>query len=448
MPPRKSTNSTGRRRTTRTTTRKTTAAKPAATTQSHAAARPADPAKHAKWLGISTIAVGGVLGVYIVVTLIAHLTTSVNNVIRVLTTVFNSPVATTKIPGYFWWMVLAVVIILALVLSVVYAVRELLRGRAGSRGFIVAAVVFLAAFIGSFFAPNLSESTVGYHAYAERYNSLAKFQDQRTKLSSGQVDPSTNLPASQLQAQALQQLVLADIIRQEARKHGVKVSNKEVNDTYKQYADRNQGEDNLRKQLKDFLGWTPAQFKKEIQVKLLEDKLNTKLAQDDKLNADQKKKAEDLLTQVKSGADFAEVAKQSDDPTGQTGGDQGFVKKGEVEPALESAIFSKNVGEITDVTKTSRGYVIAKVTDKKDDTLKFSLILVTTKSLQQVLVEDLKGTKVSVLLRDLKWNSSNGSIVPTKTTPTPASAASDSPAPITGDTAAPAASTAPAPAAQ
>jgi peptidyl-prolyl cis-trans isomerase C len=80
-----------------------------------------------------------------------------------------------------------------------------------------------------------------------------------------------------------------------------------------------------------------------------------------------KAKAEDLLKQIKDGADFAELAKaNSDCPSAPKGGDLGFFPRGETTPAFEKAAFELQVGQISDVVETEYGYHIIKVTGHKD----------------------------------------------------------------------------------
>jgi peptidyl-prolyl cis-trans isomerase C len=77
--------------------------------------------------------------------------------------------------------------------------------------------------------------------------------------------------------------------------------------------------------------------------------------------------AEDLLKQIKEGADFAELAKShSDCPSAPKGGDLGFFPRGQTTPAFENTAFELGVGQISDVVETEYGYHIIKVTDHKD----------------------------------------------------------------------------------
>jgi peptidyl-prolyl cis-trans isomerase D len=82
----------------------------------------------------------------------------------------------------------------------------------------------------------------------------------------------------------------------------------------------------------------------------------------------QKAKAEDLLKQIKAGADFAKLAEQnSDDKTNASkGGDLGWVMKGQMVPEFEKATFALKQGQISDVVATNYGFHIVQVMEKED----------------------------------------------------------------------------------
>jgi peptidyl-prolyl cis-trans isomerase D len=93
---------------------------------------------------------------------------------------------------------------------------------------------------------------------------------------------------------------------------------------------------------------------------------------DQKTDAAAKQKAEDLLKQIKGGADFAALAKaNSDDPgSKEQGGELGMIQRGVTVPAFEKAAFSLQPGQISDVVKTQFGYHILKVEEKQTAHLK------------------------------------------------------------------------------
>jgi peptidyl-prolyl cis-trans isomerase D len=93
---------------------------------------------------------------------------------------------------------------------------------------------------------------------------------------------------------------------------------------------------------------------------------------DPKVDAAAKQKAEDLLKQIKGGADFAALAKaNSDDPgSKEQGGELGMIQRGVTVPAFEKAAFDLQPGQISDVIKTQFGYHILKVEEKQTAHLK------------------------------------------------------------------------------
>lgn len=78
-------------------------------------------------------------------------------------------------------------------------------------------------------------------------------------------------------------------------------------------------------------------------------------------------KAQDLLKQLKSGADFADLAKKNSDDTGsgQNGGDLGWVVKGQTVPQFEQAAFSLKPKDLSGIVTTEYGYHILQVMEKE-----------------------------------------------------------------------------------
>ena len=90
-------------------------------------------------------------------------------------------------------------------------------------------------------------------------------------------------------------------------------------------------------------------------------------AGDAKADAAAKAKAEDLLKQIKSGGNFADLAaKNSDDPGSKTqGGELGWLDPGKTVPEFDKAAFSLAPGQTSDVIRTQFGYHILQVEEKK-----------------------------------------------------------------------------------
>jgi peptidyl-prolyl cis-trans isomerase SurA len=75
-------------------------------------------------------------------------------------------------------------------------------------------------------------------------------------------------------------------------------------------------------------------------------------------------KANDVLKQIRAGANFEDMAKKfSDGPSAAQGGDLGGFKRGTLAKELEDRTFAMKSGDVTDVIRTKQGYVILKVTN-------------------------------------------------------------------------------------
>ncbi len=83
--------------------------------------------------------------------------------------------------------------------------------------------------------------------------------------------------------------------------------------------------------------------------------------------ANAKARIEDLLGQIKDGADLAELAKaNSVCPSAADGGDLGFFPRGQTTPPFEKVAFELEVEQVSDVVETEYGYHIIKVTGHMD----------------------------------------------------------------------------------
>jgi peptidyl-prolyl cis-trans isomerase D len=87
---------------------------------------------------------------------------------------------------------------------------------------------------------------------------------------------------------------------------------------------------------------------------------------DAKTDAAAKAKADDVLKQLKGGANFADLAKKySDDPGSKdSGGELPLAQHGAMVPEFDKAIFSQKIGDIA-IVKSQFGYHIVQVEERK-----------------------------------------------------------------------------------
>ncbi len=89
--------------------------------------------------------------------------------------------------------------------------------------------------------------------------------------------------------------------------------------------------------------------------------------------AKKESEAKALLKRLKSGENFEKLAKEysEDEASAVHGGDLGYFAKGVMVPEFEEAAFKLKKGEISDIVKSSFGYHIIKLYDKKEEVSSF-----------------------------------------------------------------------------
>jgi peptidyl-prolyl cis-trans isomerase C len=115
-----------------------------------------------------------------------------------------------------------------------------------------------------------------------------------------------------------------------------------------------------------FYDQNPDQFKQPEMVRASHILARADEAAGAEAKAQAKAKMQGVLKELRSGADFAEMArKHSDDGSAEAGGDLNYFGPGQMVPAFEQAAFALKSGHLSDIVETPFGYHIIKVTDRK-----------------------------------------------------------------------------------
>lgn len=249
-------------------------------------------------------------------------------------------------------------------------------------------------------AARVNSGFVSYNSYLENLNIMKKYQSEFKKVDF-KSDEGKAILAS-IRKDTLDRLVEDKIVKTEAKRLKVSLSNKELNESFDDLIKSNGGEKAFAEVLKKYYGLTPDEFKQDIyKDRLLRQKVADKYSSDDSVNADAKKRAEEVLAKVKTGEDFANLAKQySQDNSAQNGGDLGAFGKGKMVPEFEQAAFALKAGETSELVKTVYGYHIIKVTENNGEQIKASHILIKTKDFNQWLEEAKKTAKIKKIKTD------------------------------------------------
>jgi peptidyl-prolyl cis-trans isomerase D len=81
-----------------------------------------------------------------------------------------------------------------------------------------------------------------------------------------------------------------------------------------------------------------------------------------------RQKAEELLGRIRGGADFADIAVEAsdDDVSKAAGGDLGLVPRGQLAPELDQAVFTLEVGQVSDLVRTDQGFHVLRVDERRE----------------------------------------------------------------------------------
>lgn len=196
--------------------------------------------------------------------------------------------------------------------------------------------------------------------------------------------------AEQISEQVLSRAMVNIIIEDVADELGAKVKQEDIDAAKEKTVSQFASEDEARKDLMEKYGWTMEEYIQRIVRPILLEQATTEAFQastdekyvayatgeevrgshillqveDEKSRNDIKKLAEQILTKVKNGESFEELAKQyGSDGTKERGGDLGWFAKGVMVKPFEDAMFVLKDNEIADkLVETEFGYHIVKRT--------------------------------------------------------------------------------------
>ncbi|MEN2983497.1 MAG: SurA N-terminal domain-containing protein [Dictyoglomaceae bacterium] len=200
---------------------------------------------------------------------------------------------------------------------------------------------------------------------------------------------------STVKNEAIKSLAQWKIIEAEAKKRGISVSNREVEDKFKEIEKQFSTKLQFEMALAQY-GLTPSSFKKEIKKSLLSSKLMAEIGKDEKVNENEmkkyyeenkylfenpkqykvsiilikdEKKAKEVAKEIKDKKiSFAEAAKKysEDSSTKDKGGDLGYISSGYLPVEVEKVTFTLPLNQVSNPIKTDQGYYITTVSEIKE----------------------------------------------------------------------------------
>ncbi|PIR04054.1 MAG: hypothetical protein COV59_02615 [Candidatus Magasanikbacteria bacterium CG11_big_fil_rev_8_21_14_0_20_39_34] len=265
-------------------------------------------------------------------------------------------------------------------------------------------------------AASINGRSLSYTEYINQINALSKFSQEESDAFQGSYGEATDEQISNI---VLARQLINLMVEQAAHDFdkNIVVTDEDIQ-TAKQnlLAQFGGTEDDANTELQRVYGWSLDQYVNSImRPALLEEKLAMEViyskdpamekystgeearkashilfrVTDEETKEDVRKQAQDILDQIKNGADFAQMASQyGTDGTKDFGGDLGWFTKGAMVPEFEEAVFGAEPGALIDhLVETSFGFHIIKVTDSG-----------VTHDFKSFLDDKLKEAKIRVYL--------------------------------------------------
>lgn len=274
-------------------------------------------------------------------------------------------------------------------------------------------VLFAALIIGFFMSTSaLAEEKEGAGAKAAEINGVVITKKQFEKELNVHLDrvarQGRQLPDSQLASlkkDILDGLIERELLYQESQKAGIKVKQEAIDSQLESVRKRFPSDDQFKSalaqlnmtevevraqigrgiairqlidqkiaskititdaQTKTYYDDNPEMFKQPEQVKASHILIKVESGAAEAQKTEARKKIESVQQKVKSGDDFAQLAKEySEGPSKTRGGDLGYFRRGQMVKPFEDAAFAMQKNEVSDIVETRFGYHLIKVYDKK-----------------------------------------------------------------------------------
>ncbi|MDD5396718.1 MAG: peptidylprolyl isomerase [Candidatus Moranbacteria bacterium] len=250
--------------------------------------------------------------------------------------------------------------------------------------------------------------------------SVEKFYQTKNFASEGlRVDFSTDEGKKRLrikEREILDKMVEDQIIEILAKNRGISVSDSDAQKVVNQQLNEFGTADDVKKDLENSYGWNMDDFKARVVVpNLYADALASKVMAENFDVTPAKDKINKALKDLENGKDFAQVVRTYSEGTSKdNAGELGWVKKDQVLPELQAALFGDGSFKKDSIIESSIGFHLMEIEDSKkvdgEDQLKLRQVFVSKNTFADWLQNQKKQMQVTVPLKDFVWNKATGSI--------------------------------------
>jgi len=227
---------------------------------------------------------------------------------------------------------------------------------------------------------------------------------------------------SQVEMLVLDRMVKDEIVHQIARKRNIVITQTAIDTAMQDIVDQSGSRADVEDRIRTLYGWDIPTFSRRVVRPYLErQRLQESIAFDDAINADQKRRMDEVLERLQGGQeDFGALAAElNEDGTKDLKGDYGIFGRGERDPLIEDAVFGLEVGATTGIIRTSDGFHILKLLERipadaesgDPEKVHASHIYLAAEQLDAWLYEQVPQQKVRVVLSGYRWDSAAAQVV-------------------------------------
>jgi parvulin-like peptidyl-prolyl isomerase len=208
----------------------------------------------------------------------------------------------------------------------------------------------------------------------------------------------------------LSKMIEDRLIEVMAKKKGINVTQKELDQLLQSQIDQGADKDQISKELKLLYGWSMNDFKERmIKPDLYRERLTEYIKNNDSAVKEQKNLSLEASEKLKKGGIFSEVAKEySYGENAANGGELGWFKTDDLMQPIAERISKMEKGDTSDVIETDLGFHIIRLDDKKieDGTqiYQVSQIFIPTLTIGDWLAKNARDIHVRMLVRGFRWN--------------------------------------------
>lgn len=215
---------------------------------------------------------------------------------------------------------------------------------------------------------------------------------------------------------ALTKMIEDRVIEVLANQRGIKLTQAAVSQEVEKRMAEAGSQQDLANNLQKLYGWTVADFEaKVVKPDLYKNQLEEKIKESDPQDVEAKKKIDQALSDLQAKKDFGEVAKKySDGDSAKNGGELGWFSANQMLPEIAMSAIGLKKGERSEVIRSSLGYHIIEVEDRKnengEDKMKLRQIFARTQNFSDWLSEQEKNFRIMIPLKDFRWNKESGAV--------------------------------------